>query len=155
MQQISYVLNKDLHFTDANFTAKAGDVFVHTPPAQVVVYRNGNIEIQMGTTQASINGLAVSGVLSRIVTGAPVVETPKAAEPVVETPKAEAASEAPKAEAKTEEPAAEAAPEPEAAPVVDAAPETEEAPAETPVVPEAKTEEPAPKAEAKKAAKKK
>jgi outer membrane biosynthesis protein TonB len=141
MQQISYVLNKDLHFTDANFTAKAGDVFVHTPPSQVVVYRNGNIEIQMGTTQASINGLAVSGVLSRIVTGAPVVEAPKA--PKTEEP----APEVPKAE--------EPAPEPVAAPVVDTTPETEETPAETPVVPEAKTEEPAPKAEAKKAAKKK
>lgn len=145
MQQISYVLNKDLHFTDANFTAKAGDVFIHTPPSQVVVYRNGNIEIQMGTTQASINGLAVSGVLSRIVTGAPVVEAPKAPE----APKTkEPAPEVPKAE--------EPAPEPVAAPVVDTTPETEETPAETPVVPEApKTEEPAPKAEAKKAAKKK
>ena len=65
MNQVSYVLQKDLQFTDDNFYAKAGDVFVFTPPQQVVVYRNGNIMTKMGTTQASINGLAVSGILRR------------------------------------------------------------------------------------------
>ena len=104
MQQTSYVLNKDLHFTDAGFSAKAGDVFVHTPPSQVVIYRNGDIMIQMGTTQASINGLAVSGVLSRIaaqVAAAP--EAPKAEPPAPEPPKV-VEPEAPKAEKKPEQP---------------------------------------------------
>lgn len=150
MQQTSYVLNKDLHFTDAGFLAKAGDVFVHTPPSQVVVYRNGDIMIQMGTTQASINGLAVSGVLSRIaaqVAAAP--EAPKAEPPKVVEPEAPKADE-PEASADA---APEAAGEESAPAATETTPEVETPAAPTPEAPapEVKAE---PKADAKKASKK-
>lgn len=161
MNQVSYVLQKDLHFTDAGFYAKSGDVFVHTPPSQVVVYRNGEIQIQMGTTQASINGLAVSGILLRDharVEEAPAA-IPQAEEPAApqvddvppapesapaEQAPAETPEEAPAVEAPAEEaPAADEAPVVEAeavmgeAPVVEQ-PQAEAAPKAKPATPKAK-----------------
>ena len=57
MSQSSFVLEKDLQFIDVGFLAKVGDVFVFTPPQTMVVYRNGDIQINMAMTQAAIDGL--------------------------------------------------------------------------------------------------
>ena len=87
MAQTSFVLEKDLQFTDAGFFAREGDIFVFTPPQQLVVYRDGSLKIQMTTSKASIDGLCISGILKRITTP---VETPVVLEkmppPVMDTP---------------------------------------------------------------------
>ena len=135
MRQESLVLTRDLTFTDyGNFVAKAGDVFVYTPPTHVVVYRGGNIVIQMGTTPAAINGFMISKILVREPATPVVAEST----PVVETPQVPDAETAP-----VSQPAAPEAPEetPEEAP--DGAPTANvteasavEAPEATPEVPE-------------------
>lgn len=77
MPQYSYVLQKDLHFSDLHFIAKEGDIFVFTPPERLVVYRSGEIVIQMGVSKASIDGFCIAGIVRRY---AP--ETPAAPEEV-------------------------------------------------------------------------
>ena len=92
MSQSSFVLKRDLQFTDAGFHAKAGDVLVYTPPQALVVYRNGDIQIRMATSQAALDGLMIAGSLARIQevnpeplnTPAPVLPTPEVVE---ESPK--------------------------------------------------------------------
>lgn len=78
MPQYSYVLQKDLHFTDLHFIAKEGDILVYTPPEQLVVYRSGEIAIQMGISKASIDGFCIAGIVRRYQpeSPAPPVEAP-------------------------------------------------------------------------------
>ena len=67
-----------------NFFAREGDIFVFTPPSQLVVYRNGGIEIQMSTSRASIDGLCIAKILKKIGAPAPI-EEPVGAPVVVAT----------------------------------------------------------------------
>ena len=124
MSQLSYVLNRDLQFTDAGFLAKDGDIFVFTPPQQLVVYRSGALAIQMPISKASIDGLCISGLLKRLA-AAPVDPQPVAPTPQVPT---ELVPEVP------QDPAPEPEVEQTPAPVIEEAPV--EAAVETPVEPE-------------------
>lgn len=76
MPQYSYVLQKDLHFSDLHFIAKEGDIFVYTPPEQLVIYRSGEIAIQMGISKASIDGFCIAGIVRRYVPEPIVSEVP-------------------------------------------------------------------------------
>ena len=128
--QQSFVLTRDLQFIDLNFVAKEGDIVVHTPPETLVVYRNGDIQVQMGITQAAVNGLMVSGAFKRIR------HEQKAAKPVVKDPE-------PAVELQVEEDGSEEAsvPEQETVQVEEEAPLLEEPIATMPEDPVATTPE--------------
>lgn len=121
MSQSSFVLEKDLQFIDAGFLAKHGDVFVYTPPQTVVIYRNGDLKIQMAITQAAIDGLLINGSLKRIPAAQEAPQKPEPAPEVPQTPAPEPpAPETPQTPAPEvpqtpvpEEPVASEAPAPE------------------------------------------
>ena len=66
MQQNSFVLDKDLHFTNAGFYGKAGDIVVSTPPSKLVVYRNGEIMKAFEFSKVSLQGLLNAKVLKAV-----------------------------------------------------------------------------------------
>ena len=151
MSQSSFVLEKDLQFTDVGFLAKTGDVFVFTPPQTMVVYRNGDIQIRMWMSQAAIDGLLINGSFKRVPAEAPQVPKPEPIVPLppVETPVVTETNPTTPVETPVVTEEAPVTPE-EPVVVTETTPET---PVEAPVVTEEAPKEDEPKATAKPAKK--
>ena len=66
MQPSSFVLTKDLHFTDAVFYGKAGDIITFTPPSKLVAHRGGELMRTFEFSKVSMLGFIKTGIFKPV-----------------------------------------------------------------------------------------
>ena len=90
MQPSSFVLTKDLHFTDAVFYGKAGDIITFTPPSKLVAHRGGELMRTFEFSKVSMLGFIKTGIFKPVEDTAPQASEPVEVTPVEVEPQAEA-----------------------------------------------------------------